>query len=160
MKRKRRRRQQWDIGDVFIVPQQDGLWSVGQVIGLMDPPYGAICAFYDILCEPDCQDVATPLPFDKLISSLSVTKEALKWGEWKVIKKQQPVTLDRKHWANEPFRERRWVGAIIHNTVVVEAFLNAFYALEAWDDYHNPNYLDSLLISPDKKPKNLILKKQ
>ena len=30
--------------------------------------------------------------------------------------------------------------------------------LAPWDDWHDPFYLDKLLLSPDKKPKNVILK--
>jgi len=40
----------------------------------------------------------------------------------------------------------------------IAEFLNAYYGLVPWDDWADPNYLDKLLISPDKKPKNIIFK--
>jgi len=153
-----RRKQQWGIGDVFIVPQKDGMWSIGQVLDLMMPNV-VTCAFYDIRCSSDCLDVRLPLPFDKVISSLTVPRWNLDLGAWKVIIRGQPVMLEKKYWANEQFRQRDWVGSHTYTPPVVEGFLNAFYGLEPWDDYYDPNILDSLLISPDKKPKHVILKK-
>jgi hypothetical protein len=163
-----RRKQKWDIGDVFIIPQKDGMCSLGQILeavcipptSTMTRPNVVTCSFYDIRCTPDFLDVRLPLPFDKLISSLSVPRWSLDSGAWKIIVRGQPVTLEKKYWANEQFRQRDWVGSRQHDPGVAEGFLNAFYGLEPWDDYYDPNYLDSLLISPDKKPKHVMLKKQ
>ena len=161
-------KQKWDVGDVFIVPQKDGMWSIGQILeavcipptSRMRRPNIVTCAFYDIRCSSDCNNIKLPLPFDKLISSLSVPRWSLDSGAWKVIVRGQPVTLERMYWANEQFREQDWVGSSDYSPSVVEGFLNAFYGLEPWDDYYDPNILDSLLMSPDKKPKHVILKRQ
>jgi len=44
-------------------------------------------------------------------------------------------------------------------SAIVNEFLNAYYALQPWDDWKDPHYLDSLLVSPDKKPTKLLYKK-
>lgn len=36
--------------------------------------------------------------------------------------------------------------------------MNAYFALEPWDDWKDPHYLDSLLVSPDNGPERLVLK--
>lgn len=36
--------------------------------------------------------------------------------------------------------------------------MNAYYSLVPWNSFHDPNYLDSLLISIDKKPNKVVLK--
>jgi len=157
----KRKRQKWDIGDIFIVPQLDGKWSIGQTLVLSDPVFHAVtCGFWDIRCSSDSCTDQFNLPFDKLIACLSVTDEALHNGDWKVIAKQQPLMVEKRYWANEQFRESKWVGSKVYNTPIIDSFLNAFYGLEPWDDYHEPAFLDSLLISPDKKPRNIVLKKK
>jgi hypothetical protein len=155
----RKRKQQWDIGDVFAVSQKDGVCSIGQALDLMMPNV-ATCSFYDIRCPPDYSPAQLCLPPDRLISCLSVARWELDSGAWKVILRGQPLMVDREQWANERFRSRGWEGARIHEPSVVEDFLDAFYGLAPWDVYHDPDYLDSLLISPDKKPHNIILKKR
>jgi len=41
---------------------------------------------------------------------------------------------------------------------IVNEFLNAYYALRAWDDWYDPAYFDGLLLSPEKKPTRLMFK--
>ena len=38
-------------------------------------------------------------------------------------------------------------------------FLNATFGLEPWDNWKDPNYLDSLLLDPTTRPADVILKK-
>jgi hypothetical protein len=57
-----------------------------------------------------------------------------------------------------PALERaNFVGARITGSGIMMEFLDAFYALRAWDDYADPAYFDKLLLTHDKKPSRLIL---
>jgi hypothetical protein len=42
---------------------------------------------------------------------------------------------------------------------VIEEFVSAYHSLCPWDDWADPDFLDALLISKDKKPQKLILSK-
>ena len=52
-----------------------------------------------------------------------------------------------------------WVGAKVIGSGNVNKFMNAYFGLSLWDDWHDPTYLDRLLVSPEKRPAKLILKK-
>ena len=155
----RKRKEQWRNGDVFTVPQRDGMRSIGQILDTMMANV-VTCAFYDIRCAPDCPPAQLSLSPDKLISCVSVAKWHLDSGAWEVVLRGQPLMVDREHWANERYRSQGWVGAIHYDPGIIEDFLDAFYGLVPWDDYHDPHYLDSLLVSPNKKPSNIVLKKR
>ena len=48
-----RRGAKWSEGSVFLVPQSDGLCSVGQVLKLTPEALNsAVCVFYDIRVKP------------------------------------------------------------------------------------------------------------
>ncbi len=147
--------QLWNAGDIFSVQQKDGQFSVGQVLDLMIKNVVS-CAFFDIRFSGEPPSLT--LVSEKLISCASVTRDALDKGDWKVIGRQN-IIVGRAMWPNERFRAKKWVGAKIYDSIILDSFLNAFYGLDTWDKWHDPNYLDRLLISPDKKPKNIILGK-
>ena len=151
----KKKKQEWSIGDLFIVPQKDDLSTIGQILDLMIPTV-VTCAFYDIRVTNDNIPDEIHLGFDNLISCVSVTREQLDYFAWTVIKRNHPINIERKYWANEQYRQSRWVGAEIYDAALVEDFLNAFYGLAPWDDWYDPNFLDEFLISMEKKPHNLI----
>jgi hypothetical protein len=43
---------------------------------------------------------------------------------------------------SDPYQDG--VGSTIYDAAIAEDFMNAFYALQPWDDWHNPDYLDEL----------------
>jgi len=150
--------QAWGPGDVFLVPQKDGVCSVGQVLCEMMKNVVS-CAFYDI--RVPCADAHGyfDLGNDRAIASLSVTKEQLDFGVWKVVG-HQAVGLPREAWPNEECRANRWVGAKFYDAAIAESLLNAYNGLIPWDKYKAPEYLDNLLVNPDRKPKHLLYKKR
>ena len=129
----------------------------GQVIDQMMKNV-ASCAFYDIRVPCDADQPPDELALSRLIAVLSVSREQLDLGEWRVVGSNR-VALDRQLWPNEEFRQDLWVGAKIYDASIAEEFLDAYNGLAAWDDWHDPQYLDKLLVSPDKKPKHLLYKK-
>lgn len=156
--RANRKKQLWRPGDIFYVEQRDGKACLGQILDLMMPNVPS-CAFYDIRVPTEEAPRRVKLPFEKLIASLSTTREQLDRGFWKVIAHQAPA-LSKQFWPNEPCRDLQWVGAKTFGAGIVERFLNAFYGLAPWNYYADPLYFDRMLFSPDKNPHKLIFKKQ
>ncbi len=107
-----------------------------------------------------CETTEGPhnLPLEYLISILSVSREQLDFGKWKVVG-HQPIAIDTELWPNEEFRSDRWVGAKIYDASIVEELLDAYNGLAPWDDWYDPDYLDKLLVSPEKKPAHIFYKK-
>lgn len=149
--------QPWTPGDVFLVEQRDGVCSVGQVIDQIMKNVVS-CAFYDIRLPCDADRPPDQLILSQLIAVLSVSREQLDFGKWRVVGSNR-VGLDRQLWPNEAFRQDHWIGAKIYDASIAEELLDAYNGLVAWDDWHDPEYLDKLLVSPDRKPKNLLYKK-
>ena len=149
-------KQLWKPGDVFLVTQKDGVCSVGQVLSRMMENVVS-CAFYDI--RVPCNGAQGPfdLDDDRAIASLSVTKEQLDFGAWRVVG-NQAIALGPEAWPNEQCRAQRWVGAKIYDAAIAEELLNAYNGLVPWDDWKDPEYLDKLLVNPDRKPKHLLYK--
>ena len=47
------------------------------------------------------------------------------------------------------------MGAKVVGSANVGALCDAFYGLARWDDWKDPEYLDKLLLSPEKKPRGV-----
>lgn len=148
--------QQWVAGDVFSVMLVDGNYAIGQVVDV-SIPNTASCAFFH-------QRVAAPIPLappeltaDDVVAAAAVIAAHLDRGAWTVFSRR-PVVLSRELWPNEATRNKGWVGSKVYTGAILEDFLNAYYALAPWDKYHDPQYLDKILISPSKKPTQLIYK--
>lgn len=154
-----RTKQKWRVGDVFAIQQNDGLWTLGQALDLMMPNIVS-CAFYDIrVGSPEPIGNLALLPGEKLVAVRSVSREQLDYHVWRVVGHLEPQ-LPRKMWPNEKYRKRDWVGAEMSDAALAEDFLNAYYGLRPWDEMYDPNYYEkTFLISPEKKPRNLIYKK-
>src|SRR5439155_14074782 len=97
------------------------------------------------------------LKLSDVIATASTIPVHLDRGLWKVFSRGA-VILPRQSWPNEAARNKGWVGSVVHTGAIVESFLNAYHSLAPWDQYHDPDYFDKLLISPSKKPKRLVYK--
>jgi hypothetical protein len=151
--------QPWKAGDVFLVETKDHLKVVGQILADEREEMGCpSCAFFDIRVKDEfgVKDLSE-LPIDRAFSILFVTPEALKYGDWKVVGRL-PVSIPRSRFPYEHLRKKGWVGASMYGSVLVEDFLNAYYALSPWDACHDPAEYDGYLLSPDKKPTQLMYK--
>lgn len=154
------RHQKWDTGDIFILQNADGLWSVGQVIAREREILNSVCcAFFGhrIKGEGGRLDVDSLL-LDDPFSILLVTRDLLDRGVWLVVG-NLPVRVGVEQIPYKRFRATQFVGAKVTGSAIVSEFVNAYFGLVAWDDWKDPAYLDSLLLSPEKKPKNLILRR-
>jgi hypothetical protein len=55
-------------------------------------------------------------------------------------------------------RKKGFIGVKIVGSFNATTLLNAFHKLVPWNNFHDPKYFDSLLISSDVKPTNVLLK--
>lgn len=155
----KREKQKWAVGDVFLVETVDGLAAVGQIVGQEKSVLNSVsCAFFDVRINAAHEVTAiSDLDASQIFSVLFVTKDLLDEGVWRVVG-NRPVDILVWQKPYEQLRKNDWVGAKVIGSNIVTEFINAFYALVPWDDWKNPAYLDQLLVSPGKKPKQLLFR--
>ena len=157
-----KKRQRWEVGDLFCVPTMDAKQALGQVIGQEPDVLNSVAvALFDqqYVAVADVPIGSPPAP-DRVYSVLFTTPDLLDSGAWTVVGKAH-VQLGRGVYPYEHLRGNGFVGAKVIGSGIVTKFVNAFYGLTPWDDWYDPSYLDQLLISPEKRPSNrLILKGQ
>lgn len=146
-----RRKQIWTIGDVFSIPLDDGEVVAGQVIG-QEPQAlnSATIAVFDAKSGATAVDPEA-LDSEGIFAKLFVTRDLLDSGVWHVVGHRSPLVPEGSR-PYEDLRGRGFIGARIHGSANVTAFVNAFYGLRPWDAWHDPNYLDQFLVSMAKKP--------
>jgi hypothetical protein len=146
------------VGDLFAVELMDGRNALGQVLDV-SIPHTASCAFLsqhaptlDALrrIEPAAQDI---------VATATVVDAHLNRGAWRIIS-DAPLLLAREQWPNESTRAKGWVGSEVYTGAILEYFLNAYHGLAPWNRYHDPYFLDKILVSPTKKPSGLIYTKK
>jgi hypothetical protein len=155
----KKHRQRPSPGDLFLVPLSDGTWSLGQVISLEFEALDSIlCGFSGQRREGHEFPVlnSTLLPAD-LISLIFVTPDQLANGNWRIVGRSVPPNIESLLDLSA-LRRSGFLGVNIIGSANVEKFLNAFHCLFPWNGFYDPNYLDNLLIAPDKKPTNVLLK--
>jgi hypothetical protein len=148
-----RKRQAWQVGDVFSVPTSDGWSAIGQVIGREpDLPRSATVALFDERHKSvDLDRHRISLSPETLFAVLFVTTHNLDSGNWCVLD-HRAVAIDPRRNPHEQTRKDGFVGAKVIGASIVGSFVNAYFGLEPWDDWKDPNYMDSLLISSAAKP--------
>lgn len=151
------KRIQWDNGDVFAVRLKDSTYSIGQVLDLQMTNVVRCALFKNKFNAIEDASITDTCNSKNLISLVACSKEQLDYGVWKIIGNAS-ILIRPEEFPNEQFRGNNWIGAKSFDAAIVEDFLDAYYSLSPWDDWFNPNYLDQLLISSSKKPRNLIYK--
>jgi len=152
----RRIKQRWENGDIFLVPQSDGGYTVGQVLSYeVDAMNSAVCAF-TLRRVVEGSKVAAPA-MDEIISIQYVTIDLLDSGDWPVVG-HAPVIEFKPLFDLEGHRAKQFIGTVTEGSGIIISFLNACFGLEPWDDWYDPLYLDKLLLSPDKKPDLVVYK--
>lgn len=149
----RQKRRRWQVGDVFTISASDGQVVVGQVVG-QEPdllPSATVALFDERHASADVARLQASLSPNTLFAVLFVTKNHLDSGDWPVIDNRK-VEIDLRKNPFEHTRSKDFIGAKVFGADIVNEFVNAFYGLVPWDDWKDPNYLDSLLISKDVKP--------
>jgi hypothetical protein len=149
------RKQKWGAGDNFLVPLKDGTFGQGQVvIAAQNAMNSAVCVFSGTRHHGQPEILDTPLPGNS-ISILFVTRDLLDSGRWQVRNNEANFwAADQIHFGE--LEGKGFVGAKIIGSGIVERLLSAFHGLEPWNDFHDPNYLDGLLLSRDRKPASVL----
>ncbi|OFS08307.1 Imm26 family immunity protein [Hafnia sp. HMSC23F03] len=156
--KKRRRKQTWNIGDLFTIPLADGTYSIGRVVGYEPEALNsAVCAFYAHRVDV-FPNMELNLSEDELISILFVTRDLLDSGDWQVFSHCTDEFPLIKYIDLYSLRHKEFIGVSSIGSGIIIKLMKAYYKLGIWDNFYDPNYLDSLLISADKKPKDVILK--
>ena len=152
--------QVWKQGDLFVIPTADGRYSVGQVV-VREPKLlnSVSIALFDLRFDSVGSAAVTALPkAESAFAVLFCTRDLLDSGHWKVVG-NGPASIPQRMQPYEHLRGTGFVGAKVVGSANINEFVNAFYGLSPWDDWKDPQYLDRLLISSAKKPKNLLYKR-
>ncbi len=146
----------WKAGDLFLVPQSDGGFTLAQVIAheLM-AMNSAICAF--TLRRVARGETPAPIRDDEIVALQYVTIELLDSGEWPIAGHGAPA-VDRESLELETKRAHHFAGTSICGSGVITSLLNACFGLEPWDDWNDPEQLDKLLVHPSRKPALVVYK--
>jgi len=153
-------KKKWKVGDLFVVQTSDGKFVLGQIVGREASAMNSISvAFFDRRLDSpnEAVNAAASVNANDAFAILFVTRDQLDSGKWQLVGCLEPI-IPQAMLPYENLRQTGFVGAKIIGSGIANKFLDAFYALRPWDAWHNPNYLDGLLISPAKKPANLIYK--
>jgi hypothetical protein len=154
-----RKRQLWKPEDVFVVPMLDGRYCPGQIIGEKGPLNSIRMALFGQVCAEPEDALAIDLSKDNAFAALLVTRDLIDAGAWPIVG-ARPILFARRDLPWEHARENGWIGATVSGSANIVKFINAYFGLVAWDAWHDPKFLDTLLIDPDRKPSNVILSKR
>jgi len=146
------KKRRWDEGSVFLIPLKDGTECVGQVIGREKSVLNSVAiALFDLKGRWSSGQGLPSLRAEDVFSTVLATKDLLDSGRWPVLNEEWVSVSDGMR-PYEDLRKDGFIGAKVRGSGIVEEFVNAFYGLAYWDDWYVADYLDGLLISPDKKP--------
>jgi len=148
----------WEPGDFFAIPLSDGSTAIGQVLGYEPEALNsAVCAFFARRCVDQPSKRGAPPTKDELVAVLFVTRDLLDSGTWQVIGRGAPLPT-APHIDLDVLRARRFVGVKVVGSGVANRLMDAYFGLYPWNGFAQPDYLDKLLISADRKPRNVLLK--
>jgi hypothetical protein len=154
----RKKKQAWGIGDIFCIPLADGTYSIGQVVGKEPEALNsAIGAFFSRRFDNCPAKLDSELSEDELLAVLFVTRDLLDSGVWKVFSHAEAFPI-QKYVSVSSLKAAGFVGVEIIGSGNVKLLMDAYYSLCPWNGFYEPDYLDQLLVSADKKPSSVLLK--
>jgi hypothetical protein len=153
-----KKHQAWRVGDVFSIPLQDGRFGVAQIVGREPAMLNSVSiALFDQAFPEASAVTQADLSLPRVFSVLFSTRDLLDRWVW-VVQANMPVTLPSSLLPYESTRSSGWVGAKMIGSATIGKFLNAFFGLASWDNWHAPTYLDQLLLSGRPRPSNARMK--
>jgi hypothetical protein len=148
--------QRWAAEDCFAIPLADGGNLLGQVITSEPAILNSVrCALFD---QRFLDDLSPSPDHTRIFSIVLTTRDLLDSGVWKVIRRVS-VEEQKIAFSVDTLRKTAFDGAKVIGSRNIGEFANAYCRFAPWDDWADPQYLDRLLISPEKKPADLIYKK-
>jgi hypothetical protein len=151
----KRKKTKWSEGSVFVVKLENYKYVIGQVLDFRFINCVRCAIFDEVFDKLDQIALDNICKITDLISLVEVTREQLDYGSWLIIGNRE-VEVPHTKFPNEQYKDTNWIGATTFDASLLEDFVNAYYALIPWDDWHDPNYLDRFLVDKNKKPKKLI----
>ena len=152
------KRQKWSVGDVFVIPLSDGSWGPAQIIGREPSVLNSVSvALFDCKVGSKPDALQCRLTEDSAFATLFVTRDLLDSGVWVVVG-VKPVAISRRLLPFESTRSKGFVGATVVGSGNVNKFVDAWFGLHPWDAWHDPRYLDKLLLDPSRRPARVKLK--
>lgn len=152
------RKQNWTLGDVFAVPMSDGRFAVGQIVGREPEVLNSVTvALFDQTWPSAEETIQSDVSEARAFTIIFSTRDLLDLGKWKVVG-NLPVRIQRELLPYQHTRSSGWVGAKVVGSGILTKFIEAYFGLATWDHWKDPAYLDKMLLSPDRKPKTVILK--
>jgi hypothetical protein len=153
-------RQQWKVGDVFVMRTLDGKYAIGQIVGREPEVLNSVSvALFDQRVDRAEEAIDGDLSESRAFSILFSTRDLLDGGAWKVVG-ACPVEIPPARMPFEHVRVGGFVGAKVIGSGIVRQLVDAYFCLAPWDDWYDPQYLDKLLVSPDRLPQHRILIKR
>jgi hypothetical protein len=145
----RRKRIQWEHGDLFAVPLVDGSFGIVQAIDHWMPHW-----IYTAVTDQRVEAVpptATVHGRGRVISLIAVSDDAFDFGAFTRVGTASALAR-RKDFPNERFAQSGYVGAKSYTDGIVADFLSAWHGLSPWTQYKDPEYFDKLLVSGVRRP--------
>ena len=141
-------------GDIFGVPLPDGSMALGQVLGCEREALNSVgCALFG-----DRFTGAAEFVLGKPIAVLLVTPDLLNKGIWPILQSRE-LQVPAEGRPYERFRAQSWVGVNVTGSANAAELLAAYHGLAPWDDWHDPQYLDKLLLPGVQRPAHVVLSK-
>src|SRR5262249_42725884 len=106
-----RRHQKWAVGDVFVIPLEDGTYAVGHIVGREAQAMTSITIALSDLRVAKPEEARAPDPAN-VFSVLFATRVSLDRWLWTVVR-NEPVRIPRAWFPYEDTRASGWVGAKI-----------------------------------------------
>ncbi len=151
------RRQKLKAGDYFAIPLKNGEYGLGQILDMVECVDNATCVLFNQKFLEGTPILATS---NDVICAQYVVGQLLRRYFPIVQSGVVDNQLLQKYFPeHNRFKQGNIVGMTSYQTGIVEMFLNAYFGLTFWNECHNPNYYDTLLVSLDKKPLNLMYRK-
>jgi hypothetical protein len=150
----RRKRIQWDHGDLFGVPLADGSFGIVQAVDHWMPAGGIYVAVTDQRAE-SLSPVAELNPHLRVIARMAVVDNGFDFGWFPRI--GPAVALARRQdFPNERFAQSDYVGAKSYTGGILADFLSAWHGMAPWTPYKDPEYFDKLLADGIGRPPHTI----
>lgn len=153
------KKQKWKEGDVFAIKLLDGSFSFGQALYITKQALSSVvCAFFDFRQPLNGEKISiNSLKLDDLLSVQYCSTGLLDSGGWAVVG-HLPLLDVSPHINVADIKAGNFVGVKVVGSANFNELMNAYYGLSPWNDFHDPFYLDKLLVSTRKRPSNVILK--
>lgn len=156
-----KQKQKWAIGDVIAIPLSNEQYALGQIVGQEpDIMKSVTIALFDHLintvADVEAKSLCKP---NEIYSILFVTLNHIENGKWNVLGSGSNIEIETNKMPFESARGTGFIGAKVVGSGIVNDFVEAFFGLQAWDDWKDPEYLDSLMIRTDLKPVDRLIYK-